>query len=417
MSSPSGYPSGTVSMPALGSRDYTAGRTTGQKGRSAIQTYRDVPQYKGFIEVSRYVAPLTYLLDNLGKTAPVTNKSFFHLEGDVLPTTVTVSGAVGTSTTLVLASTHGYLLKRYDVLFCPRTGEQIYVSGTEWPGHSTTATVTRGHGTGVAATALVDGDILLIMASTFPSGGEAPGGGMQTEPKQITNYCQICREAREYADRLKQGAAGILGPNEVARQERLAYDSMLIKVERSMLMGRMEDTTGVTTGGVISWLASNTYNQNSVQWSEIAFSQFLRDLLRYNGSAKNVVLLMGEYAMQYLDAWGRDKLMNRPEDKIGGISFQSYRAHGTEFKLISHPMFQTHISGTTPAGWVLGVNLDMLEIAAYQNRWMKRNTFNGGTDISVPGTDGEKSGWLCDFGIKVANEAAHGLVYGIPAVA
>jgi len=404
-----------MAVPQVGAKNYAVGvGSSGAEGKTLalIQaTGRDVTQFIDYVELSKGLTPLTYLLMKLGQTKKVRNSSFIHLEYDANPMSVQVNGPLDaevTSTTLVLDTPQGNYIKAYDILYNPLTEEQMYVSAVASP---TSCTITRGHGSSDPA-AIADNSVLLIMSPTIPGGGRSQYA-LYTEPTLVRNYVQIARESVSLERRAMEAEA--YGPDDWPRAKKAAADRLSYKMELSVLLNALNATTPVTTGGIDHWVSSNVVNAGGVL-TEQTFNNWLRDIFSYNqDNPSKVLLIFGDFILGYLDAWGRDRLTQSPNDTATGIAIAEYKSSlvpGGKVKFIRHGMLSKAMDPNTAnpmAGLAFAVNMDHLKLAFYGNS----GQVNFRDNIQENDEDCRKGEWFADWGVYMSAERRFGKLYGV----
>lgn len=425
--------------------------TSGQRILMDVATARRVPQYlKLSFNVSKDIMPLYSLIKEVGIKKTVADSSYFHLEDDYNPITVTVgSSALNTTDTAWTdnANLVADMYKRVNIgtiLKCLETGECILVTDIS----SGTLTVYRGYGgtgavEGTTGYTIPANAVLRIIGSSHMDGATA-GNGISSEPTIKTNYMQIVRQPWELSGRDIEGE--VYGKDESDRIQEAAMEAMQIKVESMLLLNngiKAPATSGSSasgagmSGGLPYWLTSNVTNVNGTL-NETTLNTIMATFARRNNKLdKDCVIMAGENFCKALDGFQRDYLRIGGNDKIYGVTANTIRSFNGDIKVVRHGMLSVlgsdvaayavtaGVSGTdyasttnglrTPgnqayglAGLAYFLNLKKLGLATFKNRDLKLRQ-----NIETPGTDGKKWEYLQDVGCVVATEKAHCIAGGI----
>jgi hypothetical protein len=405
-----------ASVPVVGTANTIS---TGMKVRSTYQSFRNIPQIvpetARLMDLNDAFYPLLTLLGKTGRTKEVGATSFYHMEDDQAPTFVTTAAniTVGTgSKTFATAAGHGPRCRVGTILIHPATRQQYVVTSVNANGAE--LTVETGQGGSATGTQVDSGDKLQIMAGTATDGGGA-GDGISMEPAQKLNYMQIHRTPFSISRRAKNGA--IYGPDELARMKEGFLVQHLQEIEKILLFGGLDaGGTGnrrMETGGVENWVTS-LVETISGDLTEQTFNNWVKATKYYNQSAK-MVYVFGEYLIDHLNGWAADRVQQRPEDNVGGITINTWKSAAGECKFINHGMLTAaYEDGLTWAGRGYALNMDFLKLALYKNSKFAKLTRIGSSESD--GTDGEKWEYLTDFGVWVGPERRHGIIKSVPAL-
>lgn len=179
---------------------------------------------------------------------------------DLVPRTVTVNGALDSSTTtLVLDSTNN--VQQYDQLLNPLTGELLWISAAV--ASATDLTVERNYA-GSPTAAIADNQVLRVVGPAVPEGVDAPSSPSSTGTL-YTNWMQI----REYTWQLSHRAkvtksyefmSGNRFREESARQMKQAKQDMNMQLifghGQSGSGGTSGATDASTTGGIRDFIST-----------------------------------------------------------------------------------------------------------------------------------------------------------------
>lgn len=399
-----------ATIPLIGSQNQSVVR--GQKKLVDIQSYRNVPQFIKMVELTKDVAPVTYLLNTAGQIKPVGDKTFFHLEDDRHPTTAkNSSGSVSSGTTTFdLASGEGKNIVRGQILENPATHEFLLITSVGGAAGDT-VTAVRGHGGSTAATIAANA-YLQIHAMSDLDGNTAPQG-LSTEPKRKVNYLQITKKAIELTGREME--AEIYGPDELTRTKMAALQAMMTECEKALLLGQLDagSTAGhrTTTGGLTYWLTSNLFDCSGAPLPEDTLNQWIQYVFRFN-AMQTRLFVCGDNVLACLDKIARDRLEYTTNDNEFGVEVIYWKSSFGRLKLLRHPMLSNAFDPSgTYAGYAFAIDMENFKKASFRNRSMIYKA-----NVQIGDQDGRKDYWLDDFGAWVANERQHGWMYnvGIP---
>jgi len=341
-------------------------------------------------------------LANINKDKTVTAPTFyFYSVGTAKRWTAInlVAGYLSTDTALVVDNEeYG---RAGDIVFVPRTGERMRISSITTA--TSTWTVTRSIG-GTAAQALVNDDSLLIIGNSNEEG--APARPVKTEKEtEYKNWLQIHRTpfgVTNTQDKSKQ-----LSGNDLTRLRKEEMITHRKDLERIIIFGEQSEiTTGThperTTSGIIEYLTKYCANWRDCGAipTEDEFENFCEQVFKY-GKKKKLFLCSRSWITE-MNRWGRHKLQMNTKDKEYGIAIATYiSAHG-ELKLIPADSLEGSVYG------YYGIVIDPSEIEMVHltDRKIVHNK-----DIQLPGADEKQEEYLSEFGLKMTNFDAHGVVY------
>jgi hypothetical protein len=404
-----------ASVPEIGSANTIS---AGQKVRSTFQSFRNIPQIvpetARLMDLNDSFYPLLTLLGKTGRTKEIGGTSFYHMEDDQAPTYVTTAENIVASSgaqTITMATGMGSRCRVGTILIHPATKQQYVVTAV----NSSTEIVIEGDQGGSGyGTEIASGGKLQIMAGTATD-GTTSADGISMEPAQKTNYMQIHRTPFSISRRAKNGA--IYGPDELARMKEGFLVQHLQEIEKILLHGGLDAGSSgnrrMETGGIEYWVTS-LVETISGDLTEQTFNNWVKATKYYNQNAK-MVYVFGEYLIDHINAWGADRVQQRPEDKVGGITLNSWKCAAGECKFINHGMLTAaYESGLTWAGRGYALNMDFLKLALYKSSKFAKLTKIG--CYETDGTDGEKWEYLTDFGVWVGPERRHGIIKSVPAL-
>lgn len=377
----------------------------GQKTYTDAESYQRSREFLKVEELWSNAAPLYVLSKRVGNVKPVGDDVYDHLEEEELPQTLTTSGSHNSAaTTIQLASGQAKNARKYMTLFNTLTQERMVITG-EPDTVTDQVTVVRGSG----AATIASGTRLQLMASSFPSGGNAPRG-LDDTPKQKKNYLQIHKDAIEQDGRaIEQNSYGdTTGRN---RNWKKMMSRTYQFIEKTLLFGELNDGTDgnpVTTGGLLDWITSNVIDASG-GFTELLFNQFIEAAFRFN-QGSDLLFICGQNLFAHMDSFGNDRIEYRPGDTVAGIAIGTYKCSFGQLKFIKHGMFNdSYDPDAALAGYGFAINLDQFKVATFKNRNMMIKK-----GAQTPDLDGIKDYVLHDFGCWCGVERKHAVITGIP---
>lgn len=347
-------------------------------------------------------APLTTFTRSIGGKESTDNPKYEWLESDIRPGQVVVSGAIGTSTTIDVASGTGTRVRIGDILIAP-SGESILVTNK-----STDAlTVTRSMGA-ITSDTLADGDVLVIAGNALEEGSDAVSS-IYTKKETLYNYIQVFKDTVSITE--VQDASKSIGGNDRKFQQMVKAIEHKRGIEQAFLLGdRFEDTSGTQTrrgtGGLIYFITSNVTNVGGVL-TESDFEDFLRTLFRYHPavSSPKKMLLANPVMVSGINFWAKNALQISQSEKTLGIRIATYRSGHGDLDIMKH--------------WLLS---DLTE-------WNTYNFFLDPQNVKyryLPGLDTKlhletqpksysyfQDEYRTYCGLQVMQEKTHGILHGI----
>ncbi len=386
--------------------------TGGQRAFSAIGSARLKPQViEKLIYTNANTAPVTALIEKLGKKKTVGQPTFYHFETDRLPRVVEVDGNQNDSeTSIEVTAGHGKRCVVGTILLNTRTDEMLRVTSIS----TDTLTVATRPFAGTTAAAMLDNDELAILG-TAAADGATSVASITSEPTQVTNACQIFRRAFEMTGR--DISADTFTDDEKVRIMRDAHDAVQMDMEQAYLFSTGIATSDPTaTAGFVKWATTNVTNMGGVALDEQSWNTFLKSvLIRNYGSRKNMVLFAGDNVCEALDSFARDVIRYKSDDEMLGIAIGEARSSFGTVKVVRHGLLSDTLGSQAGLGRWGGraflINFDYFGKAVYKNRGL-----NLYSNIETPGTDGKKWEYLGDEGLWMAAEEVHGHLKGCAAL-
>ena len=400
-----------MSISRYGTRFTTIG--TGGKASSNYESFEVVPQFVERIKVQKSKYPLLLISEKLKNHKPTKFSEYFHTESDEPQIVVQVNGAINAAaTSMVLENTEAKWVRAYDQLYNPLTEEQFHVSAVNTVSH--TLTVTRGVGNSGTGANVADNQQLLIMSQSNAEGGTSQSGVWGTSV-QVKNYTMLTREPYELTEE-GQNTETYGYDNAWQEAKTDAAVRLARKMEWQVLFGKRDtgSTSGYRSTGGLGQFVSSHKTDVAGTLTEQTLYNWIRDLSVENGGVDDIVFYAGSYVLQYLDAWGRDRMYQRPEDSVAGISIGRYKTSFGDLKVVNHGMLtETFDSTTSPElpGMIFAVNMNMLKLVYW--RPLVNDEGPNGRGIQANDSLTKKGEWRSHWGCYVGDERKHGWMYGI----
>lgn len=330
------------------------------------------------------------------------------------------AGYADNITTFTVDSTTGIVVSH--VLYCARTRENFRVTAVN---SATEIAVTRAFGR-IAAAALVDNDVLIVIGTAFAEGSDRPAArGMATV--HIPNYTQIFRNAWALTDTARASLAeqGFSNISENRKDCSLLHST---EQETAIFFGQPKmDTSGTqpvhATQGIYdacdqyapshtnSAAATTTYNQ-LVALVEPAW-EFSTDM----GNTKSRVAFVDAQANKVLHDIGRmsGQVTISQEETSFGMQFTRFKIYKGVINIIEHPIFNAWDSLN---GLMMIVDLAAVKLAYLNGRDTKPEEFGGsGANNPTGGVDAVGGSLTSEFAVEMVNPYACAIVEGLTAAA
>lgn len=336
------------------------------------------------------------------------NLKFEWLEKDFKPRKLTVLGAqtdVDTSIELIVGD--GNKLAARDVVKNLRTGELFLVSSIA----TDTATVVRGiGGPGVA---MLDGDTLLILASSYPD-NSTMGTMKSIQEFPNFNYTQIFRTPFGFSGR--DIVTELYGGDDVMTETKWQAVEHKRSIEYAMFFGKrhliaaaggVKQTT--FTGGMEAGIATNVWNTAGVTLNSRVFNEFLEEGLkwgkggRYQAGAATKYLLASARWLTEINSWAESKLEYRVLDKSIGFAAMEYKSPHGRVMLVPAPLLDEY-----HPDYAFLVDFNHVDYVYLRQRDTKLLRGREEND-----RDGEAYEYFSDCGLQLEFEQSHSLLKGI----
>ncbi len=392
----------------------------GAKKITNIGSTRKVPQFPiKEIDINANVAPMSMLIEKLGRHHIVRQDVYNWVERDALPRTLTTAATQVTSgsfdiqaatTRVDAAAGTGAGIVAGTILLCERTGELLRVTLRT----TDNLTVTRGFaGTSaqiIAASSAVEE--LRIVGSAFAENSDAPEG-VSVEPAIKTAYPQTVRKAIA-ASRREINSENFGELEEWKRMSQDAISDIAHQREVACLFNPLANTSDPTsTKGAIGYIASTVVAQSGAL-DESSLDTFTKKVVRRNNSnRKALYAFCGENIVSAMNGFSRDYLRLTQDDTKLGLDVSVWRSAFGELKLINHPEFgplNTSVTAANagPIGMMMMINVSLCGLVHFKGGDLFLDEH-----VETNGVDGRKDCWTEDFGFFMQNEGAHGIMTGV----
>lgn len=365
--------------------------------------------------------PLFGLLSQVGKsTAKVSTHGYFSKTMSFGSVKINHAAYDSDDTVLTVDSTTGILASM--VLYNPTTRENMRIASVD---SATQVTVTRAFGR-VAADAIADDQVLIVVGSAFAEGSDRPSArGMATV--FIPNYTQIFRNAWALTDTARASLAEA-GFSNIAENRKDCSLLHSTECESAIFFGQPKmDTTGTqplhATQGIYDACdqyapshtntagGTTTYSQ-LVTLVEPAF-EFSTDM----GNTKSRIAFVGATANKVLNDIGRmsGQVTIGQEETSFGMQFTSFKFYKGSINIIEHPLFN---AWPDLAGLMVIIDLAAIKLAYMNGRDTKPEEFGGsGSGNPSNGQDAVGGSLTTEFAVELINPYACAVVEGLTAAA
>lgn len=369
----------------------------GEFGRGPVTTY-DIDRDRREIDVSERIAeerpdesPFMVILMKARKRV-TTNSELQWWDDQPWAWWDTVAVAAPASQTEIRVDNASIFAPK-DVIFCPRTEEQMYVN--EVNVDAGTIIVTRGYGLSAAADLQV-GDKLMLLANAMEENSLAPQSKIG-QPRKRYNYTQTVRTP---FDESMTSATDELRTSESERK-RLRRKKLLdhrLALERTAIWGqRYEDPYNRRrlTNGIAQYITANIFDFNGQLDEKTFFTEFSRVCFQFGSRRK--LMLCSPYVASLVNEFARDKIQTESGQRAYGLQLQFIQTFHGRLYIVTSEFFENDLAGQ-------GFVLDM------QNIWyrpkMGRDT-KLRPNIQENDRDGWKDEYLTEFAMQVELDRTH----------
>lgn len=382
---------------------------TGYRGPEDQLSNRVVVDMKETILLYQTEAtPFLTLTGHIKGNRVAKNFKYEWLEKDFKPRRVTVTGAVtDVATTWSFIAGDGAKVAANDFLQNPRTGEILLV--TVMTTDTVTTAVRAIGGTGVA---MNDGDVLVILGSSYPDNSTL-GTPKSVQEYPFFNYTQIFRKPFAFTGR--DIVTELYGGDDKTTETKWQAMEHKRDIEYTMFFGKRHIIAGTSTvknrtftGGLDWAINTNAWNVSGVSLNKRVFDEFLEEGLRwgkggtYFGAGTKYLFASSRWITE-INSFVNNQLQYRTLDKqIGFKAFEYVSPHGTVL-LVRSPLLDAF-----HADRAYLVDLNHVDYVTLRKRNTKLLDNREEND-----RDGEAYEFMTDAGLQVTEEFAHSKLFGI----
>ena len=331
------------------------------------------------------------------------------LEDQLFPnaSTLSATGASG-ATSATVATGEGVYFRVNDVVLHGPSGEKLLVTAIS----GDVLTVTRGIG-GVAAAALATGDEVVIIGNAAEQGADT-GTLKSTDRVLGYNYTQIQRTPGGFTGTDTQIA--LYGADDPAREiakkgveHKRRLEWSLWTGGRDLIAAGANGKPQGFAGGITEYLSTNV--ETSVgALSATGFDALMQPIFQHGNMSKVIFAAPGPAAaLSHIqqDAYLR---VDRDENVLGvKVAFYVSGAYGQKVPVIVKREWGAFAS----SGRSLGGAIFVLDLEFIQRRPMRNRDTRLLQDRQGNGEDSVVFDYLTESSLQVANEAAHGVFFGV----
>lgn len=344
----------------------------------------------------------------------VENAKFTIFTDSVLDNATTVNNAGGysSSATSVIVTDSTQFVP-HDELYVPRTGEMMMVSGVV----TSTNTLTVVRGWGSVAAALNNGENVVRVSSAFPV-NSLSGVAKSTQVQEDFNYTQIFRTPVALGRTDKDSRLNYSNASDYERLKMEAAVEHLRAQERAFWYGRRNETAAIdssgarqrTTGGVFQYVTSNVMDLSGAGGTLTpgVLDAFAEMVFQYGGTTKYA--FCSPRVLSKINSLATNVIRIEPEASNFGLNLMKYTTSHGELMLVRTPHFGDAGFSSQYGGSMVVLDPEQVKFAYLKNA---ENEYR--ENIQENDRDGQKSEWLAECGLHIANEKAHGILQGVNA--
>lgn len=317
--------------------------------------------------------------------------------------------------TLVFDSTTGLVAGM--VLFNPTTRENIRVTSVT---NGTTIEAKRGFGR-VAAAAIADDEVLVVVGSAFYEGSARPTERGLTMT-HVPNYTQIFRDAWAVTDTARASYAE-MGFSNIAESKRDCTLLHSVSIESAILFGQPKmDTTGSqplhATQGVIDAVEQYAPGNTNTAGTTTSFSQWvtlMEPMFQYSadmGDPKSRTLFGGSTAIKVINDIARKSGQVQITDGQTqfGLNFTKFVFYKGTIYMIEHPI----LNGIPEmSGLAVVIDMPCLKLAYMDGRDTRPEEYGGSGRNNANGVDADGGSLTTECAVELINPQGCGVVYDL----
>lgn len=320
---------------------------------------------------------------------------------------VTVNGAlVAGDTTFVVDSNTGIVVGM--VLYNPTTRENMRVTAVNSNG--TGLTMTRAFGR-VAADAIADDQVLIVVGSAFMQGSSRPTSRGVTKI-YVPNYTQIFRNAWALTDTARASAVE-MGMTNIAENKQDCAILHSVECEQAIIFGQPKmDTTGTeplhATQGIYDAVDQYAPGNTNTAGSTTTYDQLVElvdpafDYSTDMGNPNERLALCGNTAMKALNKMGRlyGQIHLTQKETGFGMKFSQFTFYRGTLNLLTHPLFNAY---TELAKLMLIIDLPGIKLAFLEGRDTLSEEYGGSGRNNANGVDAQGGSLTSEFAVECIN--------------
>jgi hypothetical protein len=361
---------------------------------------------------SEQKAPLNALIAGMkNKVTDDPEFNWFEKASPVRYDTVNYStGYASVDTTIVMDD--GTFFRAGDLVRVEETNEVMRVTA-DYAG-SNQIVVARGWGS--TATGITDGDNLFIVGTAIAEGATGRSA-LYKDPTKVYNYTQIFRYPLKLTETARATHLRTGAPYKDMKRE--ALDQHTIDMERGFIWGvRNEDLAGGSggepqrsTGGILSFITTNSTTVSGGNLTYAALGSFLKDLFA-KGSGEKLCFCGNQFLLVLNNmAEVRGDFNMEQGQSIYGIKVTTWITPFGTVYIKNHPLFNEVTPHTKMGLFIEPKNIIYRYLAG---NGVNRNT-KFLTDREANDEDSTEDEFLTECGLEVQHEATHGVLLNVNA--
>lgn len=341
----------------------------------------------------------------------VENAQFEIFTDTVQENATTINNAAGynaAATSIVVADATLYTAN--DVAMITRTGETMLVTAS----NTTTNTLTVVRGYGATAAAILDLDSIVRLASAYPVNALS-GTAKSTQVQREFNYTQIFRTPVQISRTDMNSKLNYSSASDWERLKPEAAVEHLKSQERAFWFGRRNQATDSgssqrqrTTGGVYQFVTTNVTDLSAAGGvlTPQVMDAFAEQVFQFGGTTK--FAFCSPRALSRVNGLAFNQIRITPEESAYGLNLTKYTTSHGELILVRSPLFGDTGFVNQHGGDIVVIDPDQIKYAYLKDA---ENVYHD--NIQENDRDGRKGEWICEAGLNIANEKAHGILQGI----
>lgn len=336
------------------------------------------------------------------------NLKFEWMEKDFKPRRLTINGSqTDVDTSVELAAGDGNKVAANDLIRNTRTGEVFLTSSI------TTDTLTVVRAIGSNGVAMNDGDVCVILGSSYPDNATL-GTPKSIQEYANFNYTQIFRTPFAFSGR--DIVTELYGGDDVTTETAWQAVEHKRSLEYAFLFGKRHTIAATSTvkqrtmtGGLEWALNTNIWNVAGVTLNSRVFNEFLEEGLRWGkggrlqGGAAHKYLLLSSRWLTEINSWAEQKLEYRVLDDTIGFGVMEYKSPHGRVSLVPSPILDEF-----HPDYAFLVDMNHVDYVYLRGRDTKLLRGREEND-----RDGEAYEYFSDCGLLVEFEQSHALLKGI----